>query len=161
MSRSVRLIFGLCVVTARPGPAPAQLRFVEVGADRGLQAYQMTPGMGGGAAAADFDNDGYIDLFVPNDFGYPDQLYHNLAGQYVEIGGDAGVASLAANRSALWFDYDGDHDLDLLVAGDCWHATCREPTTLRLYRQYARARFEDRLSLLLAEEKQHSGPKNW
>ena len=121
-----------------------QVEFSEVGAERGLEPYDMAVGMGGGVAAADFDDDGDIDLFVPNGLDTPDQLYRNLGdGEYEEIGAEAGVASSANNRAALWFDYDGDGMLDLFVAGDCWHNFCDEPTSQRLYRQYADAVFKD------------------
>ncbi len=77
----------------------------------------MATGMGGGLAAADFDDDGDIDLFVPNAAGAPDQLYRNLGnGQFEEIVAAAGLASMARSRSALWFDYDGDHRLDLVTS---------------------------------------------
>ena len=66
--------------------------------------------MGGGVAAADFDDDGDIDLFVPNGLGVPDQLYRNTGnGRFDEIAEAVGLASTASNRCALWLDYDGDH----------------------------------------------------
>ena len=62
----------------------------------------MATGMGGGLAAADYDSDGDIDLFVPNGYGFPDQLYRNLGdGQFEEIARSVGVASLERNRAAL------------------------------------------------------------
>lgn len=80
---------------------------------------------GSGASAADFDGDGYVDLFIPQATGYPDRLYHHLGkgcaenkgGCYVEIGADAGVDSTESGWAALWIDYDNDGDLDLFVAG--------------------------------------------
>ena len=127
-------------------PAVGQVEFAEVGASRGIEPYSMASGMGGGVAAADFDDDGDIDLFVPNGLGVPDQLYRNTGtGRFEEIAGTIGLASTASNRCALWLDYDGDHDLDLLVAGDCWHAAgkCTDGTSLRLYRQDDDGVFED------------------
>ena len=60
--------------------------FVDVSASKGIGPYVMAEGMGGGAAAADFDDDGDIDLFVPTGAGVPDQLYRNLGnGQFEEI----------------------------------------------------------------------------
>ncbi|MCH7597105.1 MAG: VCBS repeat-containing protein [Planctomycetes bacterium] len=113
--------------------------FVEVQSARGIGNYYMSNGFGAGVAAADFDSDGDIDMFVPNAAGIPDQLYRNLGdGHYENIAAAAGLDSLAANRCALWFDYDGDHDLDLVVANDLADAP-----TLRLYRQTTEAVFED------------------
>jgi hypothetical protein len=75
--------------------------------------------MAAGCAAADYDNDGWVDLYVPNPVGVASQLYHNLGnGQFEEIASQAGVASVLQDRAALWFDYDGDQDLDLLVTRD-------------------------------------------
>jgi len=135
------------LLAAVTSTAAAQIQFIENGKERGILAYQMTAGMGGGVAAADFDDDGDIDLFVPNAQGVPDQLYRNLGdGQFEEIALEAGLASLQRSRVALWFDYDGDHRLDLFVASDCFASQdqrCVDVMTLRLYRQVADAQFED------------------
>ena len=135
------------ILAAVTPSAQGQVRFVENGKERGILPYQMTAGMGGGVAAADFDDDGDIDLFVPNAEGVPDQLYRNLGGgQFEEIALEAGLASLQRSRVALWFDYDGDHRLDLFVASDCFAAQderCVDAMTLRLYRQIDDAQFED------------------
>ena len=69
---------------------------------------------GMGAATGDYDNDGYVDLFVT---GYGGTiLYRNLAGRAfedrTELAG-AGVAGWSA--SAGFFDADLDGDLDLFV----------------------------------------------
>jgi len=96
--------------------------------------------MGAGIAAADFDDDGDIDVFVPNGDGVPDQLYRNLGnGQFEEVAAAAGLASTDKNRCALWLDYDGDQDLDLFVAND----DPNNPTAYRLFRQNAAGLFED------------------
>ncbi|MCH7925607.1 MAG: VCBS repeat-containing protein, partial [Planctomycetes bacterium] len=114
--------------------------FADVSASKGIGSYIMAEGMGGGAAAADFDDDGDIDLFVPTGAGVPDQLYRNLGnGQFEEIAQQAGLDSTVANRTALWFDYDADGVLDLLVANDVEDS----PTMYRLYRQVASGQFED------------------
>lgn len=133
----------VCFVTACAVAAQGSgmsFRYVEVGAQRGILPYDMVlEGMGAGVAAADFDNDGDIDVFVPNGAGTPDQLYRNTgSGRFEEVAAEYGVASIEGNRCALWFDYDGDHRLDLLVANDVVGAE----SSYRLYRQTGRG-FED------------------
>ena len=126
----------------------AEVHYVESGGARGLAPYVMDLGWGGGIAAADFDDDGDIDLFVPNAKEVPDQLYRNLGdGHFEEIAVAAGLASKERSRVGLWLDTDGDHRLDILVAGDCFfdppESACLEKPTLRLYRQIAEALFEE------------------
>jgi len=71
----------------------------------------------GGAAWADFDNDGLIDLFLPNHKSMPNQLYRNLGdGTFVDEASARGVADPdSASACGEFFDYDHDGDLDLLV----------------------------------------------
>ena len=65
-----------------------------------------------GAAAADYDNDGYVDLFVT---GYKsDRLYRNNAdGTFTEV--KLPYDNTGWSTSAGWFDYDRDGRLDLFV----------------------------------------------
>lgn len=69
-------------------------------------------GYGMGVAAADYDNDGYVDLFVT---GYKsDRLYRNNAdGTFTEV--KLPYDNTGWSTSAGWFDYDRDGRLDLFV----------------------------------------------
>jgi len=70
---------------------------------------------GFGCSAADFDNDGDLDLYVLN-YG-PNVLYRNNGdGTFTDVSKQSGVANPHWALSAPWFDYDNDGDLDLYVA---------------------------------------------
>ncbi len=67
-----------------------------------------------GAAAADFDNDGRVDIYVTALGG--NRLFKNLGGgKFADITERAGVADHGFSTSALWFDYDNDGKVDLFV----------------------------------------------
>ncbi len=121
--------------------------FVDESNLRGVQVYDQAPLMGGGVAVADFDDDGDPDLFVPNREGTADQVYLNDGtGQFNESASLLGLASISRSRSALWFDADGDRDLDLLVGSDCFgfQVECRAGDSgLRLYRQETTGAFTE------------------
>ena len=71
---------------------------------------------GMGVAAADYDNDGFVDLFVTH-FAGRDLLYHNDGdGGFTEVSEAAGVRGDGTwSSSAAFFDYDKDGHLDLYV----------------------------------------------
>jgi enediyne biosynthesis protein E4 len=69
-----------------------------------------------GVAIADYDNDGWPDIFVSN-WG-KNRLYHNEHnGKFVDVAEKAGVTLGKWSSGATWGDYDGDGKLDLFVAG--------------------------------------------
>ncbi len=68
-----------------------------------------------GAAAADYDNDGKVDLYVTC-LG-PNRLFRNLGGgRFSDVTATAGVGDAGFGTSAMFFDYDKDGRLDLVVA---------------------------------------------
>ena len=72
-------------------------------------------GYGVGCSAADFDNDGDLDLYVLN-YG-PNVFYRNNGNRtFTNISQASGLANPKWSLSAPWFDYDGDGDLDVYVA---------------------------------------------
>lgn len=68
------------------------------------------------AAWADYDRDGWPDLYVANDFGRNNLYRNNGDGTFAEVAAKAGVEDLGAGMSASWGDYDGDGWLDLYVS---------------------------------------------
>jgi hypothetical protein len=73
--------------------------------------------LGGGAAAADFNNDGRLDLYVTNSAG-PNALYRNEGdGTFTDVAATARVSDAEGRgHGAAWGDYDSDGQLDLYVA---------------------------------------------
>jgi len=69
-----------------------------------------------GCAWGDYDNDGYLDLFVAN-FGQRNFLYHNNRnGSFTKITSGAVVTDVANSVCAAWADYNNDGYLDLFVS---------------------------------------------
>ncbi|NIR48778.1 MAG: hypothetical protein GWN55_05245 [Phycisphaerae bacterium] len=70
---------------------------------------------GQGCAVADFDGDGFTDLYVTN-FG-PNQLYRNRGdGTFQDVTERSGTGDPRWSTGAVFFDHDNDGDLDLFVA---------------------------------------------
>ncbi len=101
--------------------------FTDKAAEAGVQ---FMDGTVGASCWGDYDNDGYLDLFVGGGeygTGYKDTLYHNLGpdpvdGKFrfvgIEIDGTERYT-----KSAMWGDFNNDGWLDLYVVN--WNATCK------------------------------------
>jgi len=71
---------------------------------------------GFGVAIADYDNDGWPDIYVSN-YG-KNRLYHNNHnGTFTDVAEKAGVILGNWSTGVTWGDFDGDGRLDLFVAG--------------------------------------------
>ena len=72
-------------------------------------------GWGMGCTAADYDNDGDVDIYVTN-YG-ANVLYRNEGdGHFADVTDGAGVGLSGWSTGASFGDYDGDGDVDLYVA---------------------------------------------
>jgi Tfp pilus assembly protein PilF/peroxiredoxin len=96
-------------------------RFVDVTDEAGLDAGNDRFSFS--AAWGDYDEDGWPDLVVTNDFGRKN-LYHNLGlrdgkVRFEDVSARAGIEDYAAGMSVSWFDYDGDGRLDI-YGGQMW-----------------------------------------
>ncbi|HVW85802.1 MAG TPA: CRTAC1 family protein [Bryobacteraceae bacterium] len=69
---------------------------------------------GMGVAVADYDNDGYPDLYVTS-YGRNILYRNNGNGTFTDVTAKAGVAAGGWSVSAGFFDYDNDGKLDLFV----------------------------------------------
>ncbi|MDX6628719.1 MAG: hypothetical protein QOH00_965 [Gaiellales bacterium] len=94
------------------------------GVDRGDPASMM----GGGVCWIDYDNDGWMDLFVVNSYadanitswlkhgGLPrSQLFHNVRGKFVNVTARSGAGLQIRGNGCVAADFDGDGHTDLYV----------------------------------------------
>lgn len=96
--------------------------------DNGMSPLRLLPEtMIGGAAVFDYDNDGWMDLYLvtagPTDFYAPEvprrnALYRNdRDGTFTDVTDQAGIAGRGFASGAAAGDYDGDGWTDLYVTG--------------------------------------------
>ncbi len=92
--------------------ASAEIDFLRTGTTN------LTDGLAG-AAWLDFNNDGLLDLFMPNGVGGNNALFRNDGdGQFTDVATSAGVANGAGNLGALAGDVNNDGWTDLFLTGD-------------------------------------------
>ncbi|HWC99918.1 MAG TPA: FG-GAP-like repeat-containing protein [Candidatus Sulfopaludibacter sp.] len=105
-----------------------------------------------GVTAADFDRDGYVDIYVSNYRGYNALLHNNHDGTFTDIARQAGVLGTGHSFPAWFFDYDNDGWPDLFVSSYFMSTDETARTylglphnagTLKLYRNLGNGTFRD------------------
>ena len=87
------------------------LKFTDITTGAGL----TRKGWGMGVAVADYDNDGWQDLYITGYGG--NALYHNLGNcKFEDVTDKAGLRVGEFSSGAAWGDYDRDGKVDLFVA---------------------------------------------
>jgi len=148
------LTHGRFVVVGKAAPLPApqpsysslpkgvgaftELRLVNVapklgldfrqGAFRYSMAYDPQAMMGGGVCWLDYDDDGWLDLFVVNSYADVDQpewdkrggtprsaLFHNVHGRFVDVGRASHAGIRVKGTGCAAADLNGDRRTDLVV----------------------------------------------
>jgi hypothetical protein len=112
----------------------AEIRFVDVTESAGIR-FQHNNGafgkkylpetMGSGGAFLDYDNDGWLDIFLLNGMDWPGQkkkqkslpaLYrNNRDGSFTDVTQNSGLALTIYGMGAAAADYDNDGDMDLYI----------------------------------------------
>jgi hypothetical protein len=134
-----------------------KVHWTDVSNEAGIS--QASYGMG--AATGDFNNDGWVDLYVTN-IGRNFLLKNLGNGRFQEVAIPLGVADPGWGTSAVFFDYDRDGWLDLFVANYVlfsveWERRCYatnsaldfcgpsayQPAQDRLFRNLGNGSFED------------------
>ncbi len=119
-------------------------RFVEVTDSVGLNdnndRFSFAPAWG------DYDEDGWPDLLVSNDFGRKN-LYRNLGGangqvRFQDVADRAGVSDHGAGMSAAFLDFDNDGHLDIYT-GNMWSAAGLRVTAQAAFMPQASAGIRD------------------
>ena len=115
----IYFVNGASLPGAELDPSPTNLLFRNNGdktfTDVTEEAKVGDGAYGFGCCVGDYDNDGWLDLYVTN-FGANILYRNNGDGSFTDVTEAAGVGDDRWSSSAAFADYDKDGDLDLFVA---------------------------------------------
>jgi tetratricopeptide (TPR) repeat protein len=83
---------------------------------------------------ADYNRDGWPDLYVVNDFGRKNLYRNNGDGTFTDVTAQAGVEDVGAGMSVSWLDDNGDGADDLYVA-NMWTAAGERVSKQEAFKQ--------------------------
>ena len=104
-------------------------RFHDVGAAAGVDRFNMS----GGAIMDDFDNDGFLDLFVTTrDFTDSAAYYHNRGdGTFEDRTGPAALGNQLGGFNCVQTDVNNDGNLDVYISRGAWLPWPVRPSLMR------------------------------
>jgi hypothetical protein len=108
--------------------------------DRSKEA-EVTDQLGGLVCyQADYDNDGWMDIFIARGAWLPGEvrptlLHNDGKGKFHDVTKEAGLLAAINSNSAAWADYDNDGQIDLFIGCERQHN--------RLYRNKGNGTFEE------------------
>ena len=112
-----------------------------------------------GASWGDYDNDGFLDLFVANRSIQSNFLYRNDGdGTFTKITEGDVVADFASSHGGSWGDYDNDGDLDLFVANGPYGG---DGEADQLFRNDGNGNFTEITGSIVANDPGRSGSGTW
>ena len=128
LSRAL-LVRAVLAAAAPASPPPCPVVFTDVAPSAGIrfvhergatEQRRLPETMGSGVAWIDYDNDGWMDLFVAQSGRLPEgdtgRLYRNNGnGAFTDVTEKAGISTKVYGMAAIAADYDNDGFTDLLV----------------------------------------------